>query len=110
MIRTGGPFPNTAVPPDALRWSVYVTCVGVLLGSSAAGCRPLLTRELIPPWRIFPNDADEPRCSGGEVIGSISSDTVAEDAVSFTVAITEVKVSVEDDLFPFLGDVYIGGY
>lgn len=45
------------------------------------------------------------------MIGSLSSDAVAEDSVSFTVAIAQVKTKVEDlEAFPYLGDMSIGGY
>lgn len=45
------------------------------------------------------------------MIGSLSSYAAAEDSVSFTVAISQVKTSVEDlESYPFLGDMYIGGF
>lgn len=45
------------------------------------------------------------------MIGSFSSEHSAEDSILFTVGITQVQTSVEDgEDFPYLGDMYIGGY
>eukprot|EP00904_Undaria_pinnatifida_P000760 jgi/Undpi1/10685/HiC_scaffold_29.g13133.m1 len=49
-------------------------------------------------------------CSGGDDIGSFSSDSVAEGSASFTVGMTEVTTRVKDGKYPVLSDMFFGGY
>lgn len=50
------------------------------------------------------------RCSGGDVVGSFSSGSVAEGSMSFTVGITEVETRVTADGVGYLSDMFFGGY
>lgn len=83
---------------------------GVITGQLPLLRRIPLTHNvaLFPPtcgWRTY-----SIRCSGGDDIGSFSSDSVAEGSASFTVGMTEVTTRVKDGKYPVLSDMFFGGY
>lgn len=96
-------------------YSAYLVFLFVAHGETTFGgsSSAAWARYSTHPWSHLPTTTvahNYLRCSGGEVIGSISSDTLAEDSVSFAVGITSIWTTVEGYFLPFLEDVYIGGY